>query len=133
ADTTMIINGVATTVPKGANPNTDPATALGPNAKADSAKADSIRKGLIEVKNNEPTTTSFTAPPTDGTVQVKNTATAPPTNTTVIALPSDGVIQVKDGATTTPTDGATQSNNTNSGATEQADSTKAKNAGAAGV
>ena len=131
ADTTMIINGVATTVSKGTNLKSDPATSLGPNAKADSARADSIRKGLIEVKNNEPTTTSFTAPPTDGTVQVKNTATAPPTSTTVIALPSDGVIQVKDGATTTPIDGAGQSNNTTSGATEQADSTKAKNAGTA--
>jgi hypothetical protein len=131
ADTTMIINGVATTVSKSAAPKVDPATYGGLNSKADSAKADSIRKGLIEVKNNEPTTTSFTAPPTDGTVQVKNTATAPPINTTVIALPSDGVIQVKDGATTAPTDGAAQSNPTNSGATEQADTTKAKNAGTA--
>jgi hypothetical protein len=131
ADTTMIINGSDTSLPKSANPKADPATSLGSNAKADSAKADSIRKGLIEVRNNQPTTTSFTAPPTDGTVQVKNTATAPPANTTVIALPSDGVIQVKDGATTSPTDGAGQNNNTNSGATEQADSTKAKNAGTA--
>jgi hypothetical protein len=133
SDTTMIINGIAASTPKNSDVKADPATTLTPGAanaaKADNAKADSIKKGLIEVKNNEPTTTSFTAPPTDGTVQVKNTATAPPTNTAIIALPTDGVIQVKDNATTPPVDGAGQGNN--AGVTEQADSTKAKKADAA--
>jgi hypothetical protein len=133
SDTTMIINGIATSTPKNSDVKADPATTLTPGTtnadKADGAKADSIKKGLIEVKNNEPTTTSFTAPPTDGTVQVKNTATAPPTNTAIIALPTDGVIQVKDGTATPPTDGATQGNN--AGVTEQADSIKAKKADAA--
>jgi hypothetical protein len=134
SDTTMIINGVTPDAAKNSDVKTDPATTLAPGAtsaaKADNAKADSIKKGLIEVKNNEPTTTSFTAPPTDGTVQVKNTATAPPTNTAIIALPTDGVIQVKDNATTPPVDGAGQGN-PNAGVTEQADSTNAKKAGTA--
>src|ERR1700744_6602297 len=65
ADTTMIINGSDTPAPKSANPKADPATSLGPNAKADSARADSIRKGLIEVKNKVPSTPSWSAPPTD--------------------------------------------------------------------
>jgi hypothetical protein len=136
SDTTMIINGVTPDAAKNSDVKTDPATTLAPDAtnaaKADNAKADSIKKGLIEVKNNDPTTTSFTAPPTDGTVQVKNTATAPPTNTAIIALPTDGVIQVKDNATTPPVDGAGQGN-PNAGVTEQADSTKKAGTAAAGT
>jgi hypothetical protein len=121
SDTTFIIDGVTTTVPKKSDVKADPATA----SSADSAKADSMKKGLIEVRNSIPSTTSFVAPPTDGTVQVKNTATAPPTNTTIIALPTDGVIQVKDATAPQSGAGAVQNNN-NDPAVTGADSTKAK-------
>lgn len=115
ADTIMIINGVP--VKKKIN-------SLG--IKSDPT-GDPSAKGLIEVKNNELPVTTITAPPTDGTVQVKNTATAPPTNTTIVAPPMDGIIQVKDG-TGTSVGGGAQGNNPDSAIIEKNDTTANKKA-----
>jgi hypothetical protein len=116
ADTIMIINGVP--VKKKIN-------SLG--IKSD-PNGDPSAKGLIEVKNNELPVTTITAPPTDGTVQVKNTATAPPTNTTIVAPPMDGIIQVKDA--TGGSGGSTNQGNTpDSAIIENSDTTANKKAG----
>jgi hypothetical protein len=84
ADTIMIINGVPTKVPI----NSTAVKAGLTNGKTDST-------GTVN-------TTTITAPPTDGTIQVKNPSGAP-INTTIVAPPTDGVIQVKDETGTMPT------------------------------
>lgn len=94
ADTILIINGVP--VKKSINSpdvKKEPATGFVPDAPK-----------LIDAGN----TTTIAAPPTDGTIQVKNLS-GPPINTTIVAPPTDGTIQVRD--TSTPTNGGNQGNN----------------------
>jgi hypothetical protein len=84
ADTIMIINGVPTKVP---------------------INSQAVKAGLINGKTDSTgtaNTTTITAPPTDGTIQVKNPL-GTPINTTIVAPPTDGVIQVKDETGTMPT------------------------------
>ncbi len=142
SDTTLIIDGVATTVPKKSDVKADPATSTGADS-LNAAKKDTANKshGLVEVKNNDPSTIDIAAPPVDGVVQVKNTENAPPANVTIGSVPTDGIIQVKDAATMSA-DSAAQAkakDATDSGQPQngqmQSDSTKAQkaNAGAAGA
>jgi len=93
ADTIVIVNGVPTKVSLRKPDVSDPSA-----------------KGTTEVKNNDSTKISIMAPPTNGTIQVKNTATAPPINTSIVAPPNDGVIQVKDGNGNLTTDGTNPGN-----------------------
>lgn len=141
SDTTLIIDGVATTVPKKSDVKADPATSTGADS-LNAAKKDTANKshGLVEVKNNDPSTIAITAPPADGVVQVKNTENAPPANVTIGSVPTDGIIQVKDAATMSADSAAqakakdaTDSGQPQNGQT-QTDSTKAQkaNSGAAG-
>src|SRR6202012_235482 len=84
-DTIVMINGVPTKVAKSS-----------PLVKKDTAS-----NGLSqdEIKNIPPAfnnnTTTIVAPPTDGTIQVRNFGMTNK-NTTIVAPPNDGLIQVKD-------------------------------------
>jgi hypothetical protein len=97
ADTIVIVNGVPTKISLRKPGVTDPSA-----------------NGVTEVKNNDSTKISIMAPPTNGTIQVKNTATAPPINTSIVSPPSDGVIQVKDG-NGNPADGTNPGNGSTPG------------------
>jgi hypothetical protein len=84
-DTIVIINGVPTKV----------------SMSSPLVKKDTASNGLSqdEIKNIPPAfnnnTTTIVAPPTDGTIQVRNFGMTNK-NTTIVAPPSDGLIQVKD-------------------------------------
>lgn len=84
-DTIVIINGVPTKV----------------SMSSPLVKKDTASNGLSqdEIKNIPPAfnnnTTTIVAPPTDGTIQVRNFGMTNK-NTTIVAPPNDGLIQVKD-------------------------------------
>jgi hypothetical protein len=120
ADSILIINGVPTKLPVN-NPavktNTD-ATDAAKNTDASGAAKNT--DGTDAAKNTDAAgaanttdaagaanTTSITAPPADGTIQVKDKTNAP-INTTIVAPPTDGVIQVRD-RTSTPIDSSAKS------------------------
>ncbi|MDB5153677.1 MAG: hypothetical protein JWR54_2428 [Mucilaginibacter sp.] len=102
ADSILIINGVPTKLPihtPAAKTNTD-ATDAAKNTDGTDAAKNTDAAGAAN-------TTSITAPPDDGTIQVKDKTNAP-INTTIVAPPTDGVIQVRD-KTSTPIDSSAKS------------------------
>jgi hypothetical protein len=109
ADTIVMINGVPTKV----------------SMSSPLVKKDTASNGLSqdEIKNIPPAfnnnTTTIVAPPTDGTIQVRNFGMTNK-NTTIVAPPSDGLIQVKD-AKGGYIQGSPTGNNANASATKKAD------------
>ncbi|MDB5024672.1 MAG: hypothetical protein JWP78_2427 [Mucilaginibacter sp.] len=90
ADSILIINGIPTKVPVNS-----PAVKANPEA---TVSTDATGAANTTDAAGAANTTTITAPPVDGTIQVKDKTTAP-INTTIVAPPTDGVIQVKDKST----------------------------------
>lgn len=95
ADTILMINGVPTRVSK-SSANVKPDQDIN---MANGAKADSIAKGF-KVAPTPQIRAIYTV--NEGTIQVKNNPNDQPLNTTIVAPPTDGVIQVRATATQKP-------------------------------